>query len=108
MFVLISIHKNQTRIASNLWNLFWNQNQNQSVLRTEPKIGLLVPFMYENTLNIFTHKIKSVKRKIGDLGVNWRLPRNYWNHKSHHDLWNLYTQSLSGGQFKDAVGNGYA
>jgi hypothetical protein len=63
MFVLISIHKNQTRIASNLWNLFWNQNQNQSVLRTEPKIGLLVPFMYENTINIFTHKRKVCEKK---------------------------------------------
>jgi hypothetical protein len=70
----MSISINQTRIASNLWNLFWNQNQNQNFSRTEPKIGLLVPFMYESTINIFREKkIKSVKRKIGDLGVNWRL-----------------------------------
>ncbi len=74
MLVLMSISINQTRIASNLWNLFWNQNQNQNFSRTEPKIGLLVPFMYESTINIFREKkIKSVKRKIGDLGVNWRL-----------------------------------
>jgi hypothetical protein len=75
MLVLISISINQTRIASNLWNLFWSQNQNQNFSRIDPKIGLLVPFMYENTINIFREKKrrKSVKRKIGNLGVNWRV-----------------------------------
>jgi hypothetical protein len=64
MLVLISISKNQTRIASNLWNLFWNQNQNQNFLRTEPKIGLLVPFMYENTIKFFNQN-KNKKSAVG-------------------------------------------
>jgi hypothetical protein len=63
MLILISISRNQSRIAINLWNLFWNQNQNQNFLRTEPKFGLLVPFMYENTISIFEENKKSLKRR---------------------------------------------
>jgi hypothetical protein len=44
-------------------DLFWNQKQNQNFSRTEPKIGLLVPFMYENTINIFIHKRKVCEMK---------------------------------------------
>jgi hypothetical protein len=37
--------------------------------------------MYENTINIFHPKQKVCEKKIGDLGVDWRLTSNYWNHK---------------------------